>query len=80
MTKTQTQIIEMIAKLPLRERKELVDHIHDARLLEESVYDQLTPEQRANLDESIAQADRGEVEPAAVVFDRLARRFGIPTT
>ena len=42
---------EMIAKLTLRERKELVDHIRDACLLEESVYDQLTPEQRAHLDE-----------------------------
>jgi len=36
----------------------------------------LTPEQRAALDEGIAQAERGQVLPADEVFDRLAKRFG----
>ena len=33
-------------------------------------------EQRAQLDESIAQAERGETVPAAEVFERIAKRFG----
>jgi predicted transcriptional regulator len=41
-----------------------------------SIYDPLTPEQRAALDEGIAQAERGQVLPADEVFDRLAKRFG----
>jgi predicted transcriptional regulator len=36
----------------------------------------MTPEQRAELDEGIAQAERGQVRPAEEVFDRLAKRFG----
>jgi len=36
----------------------------------------MTPEQRAELDEGIAQAERGRVVPAEEVFDRLAKRFG----
>ena len=41
-----------------------------------SFYDRMTPEQRAELDEGIAQAERGQVRPAEEVFDRLAKRFG----
>jgi predicted transcriptional regulator len=40
-----------------------------------SFYDRMTPEQRAELDEGIAQAERGQVLPAEEVFDRLARCF-----
>jgi predicted transcriptional regulator len=36
----------------------------------------MTPEQLAELDEGIAQAERGQVRPAEEVFERLARRFG----
>jgi hypothetical protein len=41
-----------------------------------SFYDRMTPEQRADLDEGIAQAERGQVVLAEEVFDRLAKRFG----
>jgi predicted transcriptional regulator len=41
-----------------------------------SFYDRMTTEQRAELDEGIAQAERGQVVPAEKVFDRLAKRFG----
>jgi predicted transcriptional regulator len=41
-----------------------------------SFYDRMTPEQCAELDEGIAQAERGQVRPAEEVFDRLAKRFG----
>jgi hypothetical protein len=39
-----------------------------------SFYDRMTPEQRAELDEGIAQAEREQVLPAEAVFDRLAKR------
>jgi predicted transcriptional regulator len=35
-------------------------------------------DQRAALDEGIAQAERGQVLPGEEVFDRLAERFGFP--
>jgi predicted transcriptional regulator len=41
-----------------------------------SFYERMTPQQRAELDEGIAQAERGQVLPADEVFDRLAKRFG----
>lgn len=78
MTKIQAQIIEMIARLPLAERREVVEHIQEAKLLDETFYESMTPEQRAHLDEGIAQADRGEGQPASVVFDRIAKRHSIP--
>ena len=78
MTKTQAQIIEMIARLPLAERREVVEHIQESKLLDESFYETMTPEQRAHRDEGIAQADRGEGQPASVVFDRIAKRHSIP--
>ena len=42
-----------------------------------SFYDRMTPQQRATLDEGIAQAERGQVRPAEEVFDRLTKRFGL---
>ena len=77
MTKTQEQILELIAKLPLSERREVVAHIHEARLLDDSFYDSMSPDQREHLDEGIEEAERGEGEPATVVFDRIAKRHGI---
>jgi hypothetical protein len=41
-----------------------------------SFYDRMTPEQRAVLDEGIAQAERGQVRTGEEAFDRLAKRFG----
>jgi len=76
MTTIQAQIIELMAKLPLTERRELVEHLYDVNLFGESVYDRLSPEQRARLDESISQAERGETIPSEQVFDRLAKKFG----
>jgi hypothetical protein len=77
MTKTQAHILELIAQLPLAERREIVAHIQDTRMLEDRFYDRLTPEQRARLNEGIAQADRGEGEDATTVLDRLTLRLGV---
>ena len=40
-----------------------------------SFYSGMTPEQRAQLEEGIAQAEKGEVVDASEAFDRLAKRF-----
>jgi predicted transcriptional regulator len=69
MTKTQAQIIELFRTLAPAEQ-----------LFETAVagsfYDRMTPEQHRQLDEGIAEAERGQVIPAEEVFDRLAKRFG----
>jgi predicted transcriptional regulator len=75
MSDTQSRIVEMIAQLSLEERRELVAHIRQSGLLEESFLAGMTAEQRAQLDEGIAQADRGEVVDGNEAFQRLASRF-----
>ena len=76
MTLTQTQILTLIATLPLEQRRELVEHFYDVNLFDGSFYDSMTAEQRADLEDSIAQADRGDVVPAPQVFSDLAQKFG----
>ena len=71
MTRKQAQIVELIAQLPLTERRELIEHVQESGLLDDSFYSRMTPEQRAQLDEGIAQADRGEVVDGDETFKRL---------
>lgn len=80
MTRTQAQIVELIAQLPLAERRELVEHVQESGLLDDSFHSRMPPEQRAQLDEGIAQADRGEVVDGNEVFKRLASRFNFKRT
>jgi predicted transcriptional regulator len=75
MTKTQAQIVELIAQLPLAERRESIEHVQQTGLLYDSFYSRMTPEQRAQLEEGIAQAERGEIVDGNEAFDRLAERF-----
>lgn len=75
MTKSQAQIVELIAQLPLSERRELIEHVRESGLLEDSFYAGMSREQRIQLDEGIAQADRGEVVDADEAMGRLAKRF-----
>jgi len=49
-------------------------------LLDESFYSRMTPEQRSQLNEGIAQADRGEVVDGDEAFNRLASRFNFKRT
>lgn len=76
MTKSQARIVELITKLSVSERRELVEHVRQIGLLDESYCARMTPEQLAQLDDGIAQADRGEVVDANEAFDRLSVRFG----
>ena len=59
----------------MAERRELFEHIEATGLLKETFYDRMTPEQRAQLDDGLAQADRGQVVDGNAAFDRLAQRF-----
>jgi predicted transcriptional regulator len=75
MTKTQAKIIELFKTLDQAEQREVAQQLYE-RAAVGSFYDRMTVQQRAELDEGIAQAERGEVRSAEEVFDRLAKRFG----
>jgi predicted transcriptional regulator len=75
MTKTQAQIIELFKTLDQMEQREVAQQLYE-RAVVGSFYDRMTLQQRAELDEGIAQAEQGQVRPAEEVFDRLAKRFG----
>ena len=75
MTRTQTHIVELISQLSLAERRELLGHVLEIGLLEESFHARMTPAQRAQLDEGMEQADRGQVVDGHEAFNRLASRF-----
>ncbi len=75
MTKTQAQIIELFKSLDPPEQREIAEQLYETTVAG-SIYDRMTSEQRAELDEGIAQAEKGQVLPAEEVFDRLAKRFG----
>ena len=76
MTKTQTRILDLITKLPLAERRELVEHVQAAGLLDDSYYTGMTTAQRVQLDEGVAQADHGQIVDGHAAFQRLAAQFG----
>jgi predicted transcriptional regulator len=80
VTKTQVHIVELIAQLSLAERRELFEHVQETGLLDGSFYSRMSPEQRAQLDDGIAQADRGEVVDGDEAFNRLASRFNFKRT
>jgi hypothetical protein len=75
MTSLQAQILELFQKLSRDEQLEIV-----AQLCEQirggTYYERLAPEQRVELDLSIAEADRGEGTEASIVMARLAKKFG----
>jgi predicted transcriptional regulator len=75
MTRTQAQIIELFKSLDQAEQREVAQQLYE-RAVAGSFFDRMTQRQREELEEGIAQAERGEVRPAEDVFDRLAKRFG----
>jgi len=79
MTRTQAEILELFQTLPQAEQRELAEQLY-AQTNRGAFYDRMTPEQRAELDHSLAEADRGEGTEASVVMSRLARKFGFPRT
>ena len=79
MTQTQAQIIELFQTLDAAEKRELVEQLYETAIAG-SFYERMTPEQRAELDESISQADRGEGVEAGAFFDRMAKLHGFKRT
>ncbi len=75
MTETQTRILELFQTLPPTDQRALVEQLTETAQ-GGSFYDRMSPEQRAQLDAGIAQAERGDTVPAADVFERLVKRFG----
>ena len=75
MTKTQAQIIELFRTLNPAEQREIAEQLYETAVAG-PFYEHLTPEQRRQLEEGIAQAERGEVVSAEEAFERLAKRFG----
>jgi hypothetical protein len=75
MTKTQAQIIELFNTLHPVEQREIAEQLYETTFVG-SFRDRMSPEQCAELDEGIVQAERGQVVPAKEAFDRLAKRLG----
>ena len=75
MTRTQAQILELFQTLDASEKRELAEQLYETAVAG-SFYARMPPKQRAELAESIAEADRGEGEDAASFFDRIARKHG----
>ena len=75
MPETQSRIVQLFKTLPPTEQRALVEQLAETAQTG-SFYDRMSTEQLAQLDEGIAQAERGDTVPAADVFDRLAKRFG----
>jgi hypothetical protein len=80
MTAIQAKILELLTQLPLAERREMVEHFYASNLFGESVIDRLSPQQRTRLDDSIAQADRGDIISSDVVFNDIAQKCGLTRT
>lgn len=75
MTRAQAQILELFQNLSANEQQALVEQLYE-QTRNGTFHERMTPEQRAELDRSIAEADRGEGTEASVVMARLAGRFG----
>jgi hypothetical protein len=60
MTKTPAKIIELFKTLDQTEQREVAQQLYE-RAVMGSFHDRMTPQQRVELDEGIAQAERGQV-------------------
>lgn len=76
MTRTQAQILELFQSLPSDEQRELAEHLYE-QTRRGSFYDRMTPEQRAQLQDGIDQADLGDVVDADQALDRIAQRLAL---
>lgn len=74
MTRTQTQIVEMFRTLDPVEREEVMSELYETAV-SETLYGHMSPEQRAQLQEGIEQANRGDVVDANQAMERVARQF-----
>ena len=76
MTKAAARIIELFQTLPARDQRALVEQLSETARGQQTFYSRMSAEQRAELDEGLADVERGETVPAEGVFDDLAQKFG----
>ncbi len=75
MANAEARILALFQTLPARDQRALVEQlIETARGA--SFYSRMSAEQRAELDEGISEAERGETVAAEETFNDLAQRFG----
>lgn len=71
MTKTQAEIIESIAAPPEDERRALVGHLVSQHFDGPSFISQMSEQHLAELDQSITDADQGDVVSVGDVWRRM---------
>ena len=78
MTKTAARIVELFQTLPAHDQRALIKQLSASAddVLPDSRLARLSPAQRAELDEAISEAERGETALAEETFDDLAERYG----
>ena len=85
MTKIQAQILELFETLDPAERREMVEQLYAASQATQqgaaqqgaSFLERMTPAQKAELAESIAQADRGEGRPIDEFLREMEQKYGV---
>jgi hypothetical protein len=75
MTKTAARIGELFRTLPARDQRAVIEQL-SATAHGASSYGRLSLAQRAEIDEALGEAERGETIPAGESFDDLAQRYG----
>ena len=75
MTSAQSQILELFRALSPEEKEALLPQLAES-VIDVGVYDDLSAEEIAAIEEGIAQAERGETLDGDQLFDNLAKKFG----
>jgi hypothetical protein len=76
VTKVQTRILELFQSLGPEERREIAEQIYAASQ-GASFLERMSPTQKAELAESIAQADRGEGRPLEDFLREMELKYGV---
>lgn len=79
MTRTQAQILELFQTLGQTEKRELAEQLYETAVAG-TFYDRMTPAQRAELQDGIDQADRGEGIASEDFFQQMAAKYGFTRT
>lgn len=75
MTRTQAQILELFQALPDAERRDLAVQPYE-QTVRGTFYEHMTTAQRAELDASIAEAERGEGVPLDSALASMRAKYG----
>jgi hypothetical protein len=79
MTRTQAQILELFQTLGQSEKRELAEQLYETAVAG-TFYERMTPDQRAQLQEGIDQAHRGEGIASDEFFQQMATKHGFTRT